>query len=272
MPRAISINYISYFKEDLKKKRSVHRTVTRKYQALNADRTGSANNILTGQCRGTELYSLPPGNSLYASICHCCNRPCHPTVAQTLAKIVTTMNRVNGVYEKEVSVRMILVATENNIIFTNAATDPFTGNNNGSTLIDESQKVIDSAIGTGNYDIGHTFSTGGGGVARLGVVCNASFKASGITGTSNPTGDGYDIDYVAHEMGHQFGANHPFNSVMGNCGGDNRNASTAYEPGSGTTIMAYAGICGTDNIQPNSDPFFHAISFDEISNYITIRE
>ncbi|MEP6948048.1 MAG: reprolysin-like metallopeptidase [Ginsengibacter sp.] len=260
-------NYISYFKADLKKN-DLYIELEPKNAGPNTNRLAATDNILAGQCRGTQLYSYRLAVACTYQYAIAATGLSNPTVAQTLAKIVTTVNRVNGVYEKEVSVRLVLIATENNIIFTNVATDPFTGNDNGNTLVNESQKVIDSAIGTANYDIGHTFSTGGGGLAEVGVVCTAGFKAEGVTGSSNPTGDGYDIDFVAHEMGHEFGANHPFNSVTDNCGGGNRNGPTAYEPGSGTTIMAYAGICGTDNIQPNSDPYFHAISFDEISNYL----
>jgi len=192
-----------------------------------------------------------------------------PTVAQTLSAIVTSVNRVNGVYEQEVAARLVLVANETSVIFTDPATDPFDGNNNAGLLIDESQTQIDAIIGTANYDIGHTFSTGGGGLAGLGVICDDSSKGSGITGSPNPVGDPYDIDYVAHEVGHQFGSPHTFNATTSNCGGGNRDGSHAVEPGSGITIMAYAGICGsTNNLANNSIPIFHTNSFQSITQTI----
>ena len=192
-----------------------------------------------------------------------------PTVSQVLSRVVTTVNRVNGVYESEVSVRLVLISNNSSILFTDPATDPFTGNNNSSTLISESQSVIGGTIGSGNYDIGHTFSTGGGGLAMLGSVCTTS-KARGITGSPAPVGDPYDIDYVAHEIGHQFGGRHTFNALTGSCSG-NRSASTSMEPGSGITIMAYAGLCGgANNLASNSIPYFHAISYDEIVNFSSI--
>ncbi len=171
--------------------------------------------------------------------------------------INTSMTRINGVYEKDLAVTMVLVANNTDIIYLNAGTDPFT-NNNAGVLINQSQQVIDAVIGTANYDIGHTFSTGAGGLAQLRVPCTSS-KARGVTGTSFPLGDNYDIDYVAHELGHQYGANHTFNNSCGN----NRNGGTAVEPGSGSSIMAYAGIC-PPNVQPHSDDYFTAISIQEM--------
>ncbi|WP_207491933.1 reprolysin-like metallopeptidase [Aridibaculum aurantiacum] len=189
------------------------------------------------------------------------------TVAQALSAIVITANRVNGVYEKELSIRLTLVGNNDQIVYTDPLTDPFTGNSNASILIQESQTVITANILPANYDIGHTFSTGGGGLASLRCVCNDTQKARGITGSAVPLGDPYDIDYVAHEIGHQFGGNHTFNATTGSCSGGNRNSTTAVEPGSGSTIQAYAGICGTNNLQLNSDAMFHAISFNEMTAF-----
>ncbi|SRX54240.1 reprolysin-like metallopeptidase [Aequorivita sp. CIP111184] len=182
--------------------------------------------------------------------------------AAVLMAMNATMTRVNGVYEKDLSVTMVLVANNTDIIYLVAGSDPFT-NNSASALINESQVVIDAQIGSANYDIGHTFSTGAGGLAQLRVPCTSS-KARGVTGTSFPLGDNYDIDYVAHEMGHQFGGNHTFNNSCGN----NRNGSTAVEPGSGSSIMAYAGIC-PPNVQQHSDDYFTAISIQEMWQNIT---
>ena len=183
------------------------------------------------------------------------------TTALALAAMNTTMTRVNGVFEMDASIHMQLHPNTADLIFLNPNTDPYS-NGNGSAMLGQNQTTCDNIIGNANYDIGHVFSTGGGGVAYLGAVCNTSNKAGGVTGQPNPVGDPFDIDYVAHEMGHQYGANHTQNN---NC---NRNNATAMEPGSASTIMGYAGIC-SPNVQNNSDDYFHAISLQEIATEVT---
>ena len=180
--------------------------------------------------------------------------------AAVLSAINTSMTRINGVYEKDLGVRMELVANNEEIIFLDAANDNISDGSAG-TMINEVQSICDTVIGDENYDIGHIFSIGGSGLAGLGVVCLTGQKARGVTGISSPTGDPYDIDYVSHEMGHQFGANHTQNNSC------NRNDATAVEPGSASTIMGYAGICAP-NVQNNSDDHFHSINITEMWNTI----
>ncbi len=191
------------------------------------------------------------------------------SINAVMSAITVTMTRVNAVFEKDVALTMQLVANNDQLIFleTDPGNDPY-NNGDGSSMLAKNQTTIDNIIGTANYDIGHVFSTGGGGVAFLGSPCTAS-KAGGVTGQAAPVGDTFDIDYVAHEMGHQYGANHTFNGTASNCGGGNRNNNTAVEPGSGSTIMAYAGICSPQNVQGNSDAYFHVISIQEMFDNIT---
>ena len=188
--------------------------------------------------------------------------------AAVLAAMTTAMTRVNAVFENDLAITMQLVANTDNLIYLDASSDPYT-NDNGEVMLSQNQTTCDNVIGSVNYDIGHVFSTGGGGVAKRASICTAS-KAKGVTGSLYPIGDLFYFDFVAHEMGHQLGANHTFNGDSGNCEGGNRNDETAFEPGSGTTLMAYAGLCSPQNVQSHSDLYFHIVSVNEIwSNIVS---
>ena len=191
------------------------------------------------------------------------------TVEAGLGAITTLLNRVNEVYQRDVAAEFQLASGNDTIIFTDAATDPFFNGDDpsGSGLSDVDVNMQVQAVAQtqrlGAFDIGHVVNTGGGGLAGLGVLCTAE-KSAGMTGSSNPVGDAFFIDYVAHEIGHQFGADHTFNGTTGSCGGGNREASQAWEPGSGSSIMAYAGICGEEDLQANSLPYFHSKSIEQM--------
>ncbi|MBL3526655.1 MAG: hypothetical protein JMN27_04370 [gamma proteobacterium endosymbiont of Lamellibrachia anaximandri] len=190
------------------------------------------------------------------------------TKSSALSAMVTTINRVNQIYGRDIAAQFILVAGNDRIIYTDGATDPYT-NSDGFVMLDQNQANLDVVIGSANYDVGHVFSTGGGGIAVIESVCDNAFKAEGVTGSSSPTGDAFYIDFVSHEIGHQFGADHTFNGTAGACAG-NRIAATAVEPGSGSTIMSYAGICGAENLQDNSDATFHGMSIEQMVAFSTL--
>ena len=198
------------------------------------------------------------------------------TVAGALAAITTTMNLVNAIYERDVAVRMVLIANEDSIIFTDTSTDGYTSDA-VSTLISQNQSKLDSVIGSANYDIGHVFdgrSLSGGffswqGVASIGAVCRSSFKGRGVSiMRSLQPSSLYSYYNVAHEMGHQFGATHTFNATTGSCGPE-RSPSTAYEPATGTTIMGYRLACGAEDLN-STDTYFHLASLEQITNYTTV--
>ena len=179
--------------------------------------------------------------------------------ADPAAAVVTTVNRMDGIYEREVSIRFNLISTDN---LTGGESDyPFADSPSvNSTFLTQNNDWLNATYGLNSYDIGHVFGAGGGGgLAALASVCRDN-KGRGGTQLSNPSGDVFDVDYVSHEIGHQIGADHTFNN---SCSG-NRVASSAYEPGSGSTIMAYAGIC-SPNVQNNSDAYFHTRSFDQMT-------
>lgn len=183
------------------------------------------------------------------------------TVEGALSAQATTMNRVNGIYETDMAITMQIIANNDLLIYTDPNNQPYTSGI-PRILIVENQANVDAVIGTNFYDIGHVVDAAGSGLAALSSVCDPSVKAEGVTGTDSPIGDPFDVDFVAHEMGHQFGANHTQNN---DC---NRHDQTAVEPGSGSTIMGYAGICAP-NVQRNSDGYFHGISLGEMGDFVS---
>ena len=185
-------------------------------------------------------------------------------VAGAQLEIAAAINRVNVIYERDHGVRLTLVGGNQNLI-EDGGNVSFS-NSNPFAILGENQAWIDSEIGSGNYDIGHVFSTGSGGLASLGSVCDSLTKAQGVSGLPNPTGDPFYITLVSHEIGHQFNADHSFNGTTSNCSG-NRNASTAWEPGSGSSIMAYSGICAAENLQISADATFHAGSIAQVDSF-----
>jgi len=183
------------------------------------------------------------------------------TVEQALAAIVTVINRVNGIYHRDLSIELVLVENNDRLIFTDPDMDPYTKDNERR----QNQEVVDGRIGIDNYDIGHVFGTiAQVSRAEVASACVEREKAKAHSRLDNPAGDPFAVDIVAHEIGHQLGANHTFNKC-----GDNQGL-LPFEPGSGSTIMGWPGVpfCESDNFQQQADAYFHSASIRQIIDYV----
>lgn len=188
----------------------------------------------------------------------------NPDPTPVIAAMNATMTRVNGVFEKDLALHLNMI-NNTSIIYYDATTDPYADAASMSSWNAQLQANLTSVITAANYDIGHLFgaSGGGGNAGCIGCVCVAGSKGSGITspGSGLPQGDSFDIDYVAHEMGHQLGGNHSFTF-------SSEGTIAQTEPGSGSTIMGYAGITSYD-VQTHSDPIFSYKGIYQIQTNLT---
>ncbi|MDO6692079.1 zinc-dependent metalloprotease family protein [Aliiglaciecola sp. 3_MG-2023] len=190
--------------------------------------------------------------------------------AGTLAELATLINRINEILLTDFSIQFELVANNDRIIYTDSSTDPFV--NDASEDIDANQVVIDDLIGPENYDIGHLLNTDSGGLATIQSICIDDYKARGQTGSNQPFGESFYTQLVIHEFGHQLGAEHTFNATnTAGCSEDQRSTLSAVEPGSGSTIMSYAGLCSNQNIENDSDDYFHSFSVEQIQSLLSRR-
>ena len=252
-------NYIVYSRKDIQKVRSFGCFVQDEETSIADENLIINQRVNDGNLR---QYRLAISNTIEYAAYHltAAGTPGGATLAEkkavVLSAMIVSLTRLNGIYERDMAVRMNLVANNDLVIFIDS--DSYT---NSPDMINEIQPIVDGLIGSANYDMGHGFCTTDSGIAQLASVCGAG-KARGITGQANPVGDLFDVDYVAHEMGHQFGANHTQNNAC------NRAASSSFEPGSASTIMGYAGICAP-NVQSNSNDYFHARSILEMTNFVT---
>ena len=193
------------------------------------------------------------------------------TLPTVLAAQNTSMNRINGVTEVEAAIRSVIIGTNDLIIFFDPATDPYPDASvSTSALLQPNQTTCDNIIGDANYDLGHVFSVGGGGVVSNGPnPCQTGIKARGVSSTGGPVGDGFDL-LAAHEFGHQWGSPHVWNGNSGNCTPGQHGGTGAVEPGSGSTILGYAGLCGSQNLQSVRDDYYNVETIIRLTNFTQI--
>ncbi len=190
-----------------------------------------------------------------------------------LASIVAEIDKVNVIYESEAAIQLVLIDDTDDLFFTDPTTDGYS-NTVPCTMRVENQGIVDGILADDEYDIGMVFGTSGGGGCASQGVCVSGAKATGASGINVGLAVGHEnfggYRLVAHETGHQFSASHTWSGSQGNCTAGQFSASTAWEPGGGTTLMSYSGTCGSDNIQGVvEDTYMHTGTFDQVVAYTT---
>jgi subtilisin-like proprotein convertase family protein len=197
------------------------------------------------------------------------------TLERALADMNTSANRLNLIFENEAAIRLILVEDSDKLIFLDEQNQPFQYPNNAYGVLGQNTSVINNIIGSNSYDIGHCFGTCSedpnealdfprvGGVASLSSACGGN-KGAGTT-CANGSVTGFTVRTVSHEIGHQFSATHVMNQCRGT---ENLSPGSGWEPGSGSTIMSYAGGCQSNNVQSFSDDYFHQGSLEQMYNFV----
>ena len=192
----------------------------------------------------------------------------HGSKEKAVLEVVTAINRASGIFHRELGISFQLVPEFERMVFDDPATDPYTSNDPSERLLHEAQDAFDEIIGTENYDVGILLTKGLYGLAYFSSVCDPAIKGSSCIGLPEPVGDAFHVNLVTHELGHQFGAKHTFNSPLGLCT-ERRDGWTSFEPGTGSTIMSYASLpCEGDSFQPRHDEYFHSESIKQILDFV----
>ncbi|WOH38623.1 M12 family metallo-peptidase [Thalassotalea fonticola] len=268
-------NYISYYKKDAITSKSAIETQvlsSGKTQPYFAQKLQDSASGKSAQHAGIDkVYRIAFATSGEYSQFHGGNK------AEVLSAITTMVNRLNQVFSIELGITLQLAEHNDDVIYLNADTDPFV---NTDMDVYNNPQVLREQLGNDSFDIGHVLTTGAGGLAVVAATCDNDtyieddqeyfpIKAMGVTGSISPINDSFYIDFVAHELGHQLGAEHTFNGQSESCWGGNREYLSAVEPGSGSTIMSYAGLCGSENLQASVDDYFHVRSIEQMKSYLT---
>lgn len=186
-------------------------------------------------------------------------------VSLATAEMVTSMSRIAAIFEREAAVRLELVDL---VAFPDSASDPYPSNVI-TDLISRNLVVVDSLFGPGSYDLAQVVGQRGGpypsGGAFLASACTPQEKAGSAVVGPDPGANWYMLKIMAHEVGHMLGARHTQDA---DCV---RQPETAYEPGSGTTIMSYAGKCPGYDVESWADPYFHGASIEQMVAFWTSR-